>query len=102
MNNHEKYNFAVNFKVDHFKNHPKYPDFRKYMDKQLIVRCGFGCDAIDADGDTNTIILRSFEEIEQWLDGKAGLYFKPEERENSAILVLEAVERICAKHTGGA
>ena len=42
MNALEKYEFAVNFKVESFKNHPNYQEFRKAVNKNLLLRCGFG------------------------------------------------------------
>jgi hypothetical protein len=98
MNAHEKYNFAVTFKVDCLKDHPKYLKLRAAIDRVLIERCCFGLAGISADTYTDMMLLRSLPEIESWLNGETNLKFTREEDQyNRPKLVRAAYESICAE-----
>ena len=97
MDAHEKYNFAVNCKIDKLKDHPKYNELRKRTDKDLIMRTGFGLNPISSDTRTNMFILRSENEIRSWLNGECDLEFTTDEIENMDKRVREAYEKTYAE-----
>ena len=69
-----------NKKIDHFENHPKYGWLRKYADEAIWWYDLQGILQIKAEDFIERIINMPMDYIQDWLDGKNQLEWKPEYR----------------------
>lgn len=69
---------TFNEKIDHFQNHAKYPWLRQYANEAIHWNSGFGYYQIKAEDFINRIESMPLDYIQDWLDGKNKLEWKPE------------------------
>ncbi|WP_373124777.1 hypothetical protein [Blautia producta] len=74
----EKRYKLFNEKIEAFKNHPKYGWLREYADEAIIWNEGFGFLMIKAADFIERIEKMPHEYINDWLEGKNQLEWKPE------------------------
>lgn len=67
------YEAVFNGKVEHFKDNPAYPTFRKNADWCIVNHKGFGYNAIKAADFMDRIICMPLDYIEKYLNGENGL-----------------------------
>ena len=67
------YEAVFNGKIEHFKDNPSYPTFRKNADWCIVNHKGFGYNAIKAADYMDRIICMPLDYIEKYLNGENGL-----------------------------
>lgn len=70
------YEKVFNYKIDHFKGHPKYDKLRSSADEAIRYHTGYGLDAIHAGDFMDRIVKMPLDYIEAWLNGENQLSWR--------------------------
>ena len=96
MNFKHKYDLAVWRKVSQLVGHPRYNFLRLEAEKAISERNKAGLNGNVAQFTTDAILLRSVDEICNYLESEADLYYTEYEWNNRDEAIRKACEELCS------